>query len=108
MYNIAYFSIVLYNNHFLCFLAGTYKFYTHIPYVTTIFINVKTESCFIFFLSEVCLKTALQFPEKCSFLLQAAENYFKTGMFNFSGYLYIYSDLGMSNSMPGNMLKHAH
>ncbi|XP_078339761.1 prion-like-(Q/N-rich) domain-bearing protein 25 [Crassostrea virginica] len=27
---------------------------------------------------EVCLKTALQFPNKCSFLLQAAHTYFKT------------------------------
>ena len=90
LYNIAMLqlsSMVLHSNHFLSFLTGTCKFYTHIAYVTTIFIIVKIVSCFIFFLSEVCLKKALQFPDKCSFSLQAAQTYFKTGTFNFSGYL---------------------
>lgn len=33
--------------------------------------------------SKVCLKTAIEFPDKCSFTVQTAQEYFKNGMFDF-------------------------
>lgn len=33
--------------------------------------------------SEVCLKTALEFPDKCWFTVHTAQGYFKAGMFDF-------------------------
>ena len=34
------------------------------------------------FSSEVCLKTGLEFPNKCSFKVEKTQDYFKTGKFD--------------------------
>ena len=45
-----------------------------------IFINVG--NVLYFFSSEVCFKTGLEFPNKCSFKVETAQDYFKTGKFD--------------------------